>query len=88
MQDSRPQIVDLFAGVGGFSLGATRAGFQLALAVELDKHAMAAHRLNFPKSRHLMEDISALSSTKLMQSAELATGELDGLVGGPPLPGV
>jgi DNA (cytosine-5)-methyltransferase 1 len=87
MQDSRPQIVDLFAGVGGFSLGATRAGFQLALAVELDKHAMAAHRLNFPKSRHLMEDISALSSTKLMQSAELATGELDGLVGGPPCQG-
>ena len=83
----KPKVIDLFAGVGGLSLGAIRAGFDLALAVEWDKHAMKAHEINFPKYKHLNTDISKLSGKDLLKQAGLAKGELDGLVGGPPCQG-
>ncbi len=82
-----PCVIDLFAGVGGLSLGAARAGFNLSLAVELDEHAMAAHRRNFPNCKHLQKDISKLTGEDLLREAELEPGELDGLVGGPPCQG-
>lgn len=84
---SKPRVIDLFAGVGGLSLGALRAGFRLALAVELDAHAMAAHKQNFPGFKHLAEDIAGLDGDTLLGHAGLEAGELDGLVGGPPCQG-
>ena len=82
-----PSVIDLFAGVGGLSLGAARAGFAVALAVELDKHAVAAHKKNFPKVKHLAEDIGKLDGEKLLRHAGIEIGELDGLIGGPPCQG-
>jgi DNA (cytosine-5)-methyltransferase 1 len=84
---SKPTIIDLYAGVGGLSLGAIRAGFDLALAVEWDKHAMKAHENNFPHYKHLNTDIAELSGKELMKKAGLTEGELDGLIGGPPCQG-
>lgn len=86
-KNRKPTVIDLYAGVGGLSLGAIRAGFDLALAVEWDKHAMKAHEINFPKFKHLNTDIAKLSGKKLLKEARLAEGELDGLIGGPPCQG-
>jgi len=87
INNSKPKVIDLYAGVGGLSLGAIRAGFDLALAVEWDKHAMKAHEINFPKYKHLNTDISKLSGKELLKRAGLVEGELDGLIGGPPCQG-
>lgn len=87
MYTKRPKVIDLFAGVGGISLGAVRAGFDLSLAVELDKHALAAHALNFPNVNHLEGDLSLLTGTQLLKAANLNEGDLDGLIGGPPCQG-
>lgn len=84
---AKPCVVDLFAGVGGLSLGAARAGFTVALAVERDIHALAAHRKNFPRVNHLATDIAKLTSVRLLQHAGIKAGELDGLIGGPPCQG-
>lgn len=80
-------VVDLFAGVGGLSLGACRAGFDLALAVDNDRQASAAHALNFPGSRHSKANIAHLTGKKLLKLAGLKPGELVGLIGGPPCQG-
>lgn len=83
----RPIIVDVFAGVGGLSLGAARAGFRIAAAVELDSKALETHKTNFPKAIHLAKDVASLSGKQLLSDSGIKRNELDGLVGGPPCQG-
>lgn len=87
MNSEQPKVVDLFAGVGGLSLGAARAGFTIALAVERDRHASAAHKINFPHTPHLETDIAKLSPDELLTAAGIKHGQLSGLIGGPPCQG-
>lgn len=82
-----PTVIDLFAGAGGLSLGAARAGFRVAAAVELDDFAFETHIRNFPQTVHLKEDIGKLSGERLLSEAKLKTRELDGIIGGPPCQG-
>jgi len=80
-------VVDLFSGVGGFSLGAARAGFHVLAAVENDPIAITSHTKNFPGTIHLERDIRKLSGPQLLKAIDLNVGELGGLIGGPPCQG-
>ncbi|MGA2281912.1 MAG: DNA cytosine methyltransferase [Verrucomicrobiota bacterium] len=84
---AKPKIIDLFAGVGGFSLGAVRAGFELAAAVDLDRHAVDAHQKNFPHAAHARRDIFGLCGDDIRDLAKLNGHRLTGLIGGPPCQG-
>lgn len=81
------KVIDLFAGVGGMSLGATKAGFSMAGAVELDPIAIETHELNFPKSTHLKCDVTSLTGDDLRRELKLNRGEPIGIIGGPPCQG-
>jgi DNA (cytosine-5)-methyltransferase 1 len=80
-------VIDLFAGAGGLSLGASRAGFTVSLAVEIDEPAVGVHKRNFPNSKHLEKSVSDLSGVNILEEANLSPGQLDGLIGGPPCQG-
>lgn len=82
-----PNVIDLFAGAGGLSLGASRAGFNVCAAVEKDKHAMASHRINFPQATHIEQDITSLSGNDILNKAGLQANDLLGIIGGPPCQG-
>jgi DNA (cytosine-5)-methyltransferase 1 len=83
-----PCIVDLFSGAGGLSLGAARAGFQVAAAVELDKFACETHALNFPLSKHFQLDLSKTSASELAHLLlDNDIQRVDGVIGGPPCQG-
>lgn len=79
------KVIDLFAGVGGLSLGAARAGFDVSAAVEIDSHAIETHHVNFPNARHFMDDVSSIDGKELLKSINLES--LDCLIGGPPCQG-
>lgn len=81
------QVIDLFSGVGGMSLGATLAGCSLAGAIELDPIAISTHEVNFPNSKHLKSDISALSGKVILEEFKLKQKDLTGIIGGPPCQG-
>jgi len=84
---SRPIVCELFAGVGGLTLGAVRAGFDVRVAVELDVRAARAHLRNFPKSVVLQKDVSTLVAADLFSAAKVSQGGIDGIIGGPPCQG-
>ena len=82
-----PNVIDVYAGAGGLSLGAARAGFDVVAAIEIDKHAMETHRLNFPNAAHIEKDVRIVS----VEAIELASGfertAIMGVIGGPPCQG-
>ena len=60
------KIIDLFSGIGGFSLGFQRAGYQFTehYFSEIDKHAIANYKYNFPHAKYI-GDITTIRSTDL-----------------------
>lgn len=82
-----PIVIDLFAGAGGLSLGASRAGFTIGAAVEKDEHAMATHMSNFPNTTHIQEDINNLTGKIILEKAKIKQADLIGIIGGPPCQG-
>ena len=55
------KIIDLFSGIGGFSLGFQKAGYQFTehYFSEIDKHAIANYKYNFPHAKYI-GDITTL----------------------------
>jgi DNA (cytosine-5)-methyltransferase 1 len=82
-----PNVIDLFSGAGGLSLGATRSGFNIIGAVENDKFAIDTHTLNFPNVKHLQQDITTLTAIDIKNQVKINNNDLFGVIGGPPCQG-
>ncbi|MCH4247617.1 MAG: DNA cytosine methyltransferase [Acinetobacter populi] len=81
------KIIDLFAGAGGLSLGAKRAGFNVVGAVEIDQHAISTHKKNFPNVFHIQKSVAELSGKEILKDLRITKKELKGIIGGPPCQG-
>jgi DNA (cytosine-5)-methyltransferase 1 len=58
-------LVDLFAGFGGSSEGATQAGARVVYAANHDPLAVRVHSENHPEARHECQDLRQADWTKL-----------------------
>jgi DNA (cytosine-5)-methyltransferase 1 len=83
----RPQVVDLFAGAGGLSLGFEQAGYDVVAAVELDPVHAAVHEYNFPYSTVFCRDVSTVTGDEIRANSQLGDSELHAVVGGAPCQG-
>ncbi|MGK5065085.1 DNA cytosine methyltransferase [Janthinobacterium sp. LB3P112] len=86
--------IDLFAGAGGFSLAAKRAGLHVAAAVEIDEHACATYIANLVYKKHKLKRPKLYSKDILKLDPELILNEnfsnglsCDVVLGGPPCQG-
>lgn len=75
-------VLDLFSGVGGFSIGFENAGFNIALAIDLDKDCEKTHNRNFAHIPFIQEDIRNIKSIK-----DKLNVDIDVIIGGPPCQG-
>lgn len=81
----RLPVIDLFAGAGGLSVGATDAGCEVRACVELDSVACRTLRANESYHGKVLEaDVAELSGLGLRQAARLAPGDPLIVVGGAP----
>ncbi len=83
-QSKEPTAVDLFSGAGGLTLGLKRAGFRVAAAVEIEKHAFATYKTNHPDVAALKQDVRTIEGRHLRK---MAGGKIDLLAGCPPCQG-
>lgn len=80
-----PNVIDLFCGCGGFSLGFERAGFNVLLGIDVWEDALDTFAHNHKGSRVLKADLSTL---KPPETKPLLDGkEVDVIIGGPPCQG-
>lgn len=77
-------MIDLFAGVGGLSLGFERVGFKVVLANEYDASIAEAYIRNRNKPNMIVEDIRKLPVHETFGSYK---GKVTVVVGGPPCQG-
>ncbi|MGM7702243.1 DNA cytosine methyltransferase [Pseudalkalibacillus sp. Hm43] len=77
-------IIDLFSGVGGLSLGFRQAGFNVVIANEIDKEISKAYKENHPKTKMLNIDITKLDIPSVFSEYK---GKIDVIIGGPPCQG-
>ena len=78
------KVVDLFSGCGGFSLGASKAGCDLVLSLDVDPILTSSYKANFPGANLVLGDVSELSGEDCVK---MAGGSVDGIIGGPPCQG-
>lgn len=66
-------VLDLFSGVGGFSLGLERAGMKTVAFCEIDKKAQAVLKKHWPDVP-IFEDVSTLSAKDLNEPIDVICG--------------
>jgi DNA (cytosine-5)-methyltransferase 1 len=87
MISGRPIGVDLFAGVGGMTLGFEQAGFDVLAAVEIDPIHCATHQFNFPFCSVLCKSVIDTISTEIRSRSAIGDRDIDVVFGGSPCQG-
>lgn len=77
-------MIDLFAGVGGLSLGFEQAGFRVLIANEYDASIADSYKRNRVGTNMIVGDITKLPISEIFGNYK---GKVDLVVGGPPCQG-
>ena len=85
MDKQHINVIDLFCGCGGFSLGFERAGFDVLLGIDVWKDALATFNRNHKNSITLQADLSTLAPESTVPLLKGKT--VDVIIGGPPCQG-
>lgn len=77
-------VLDLFCGAGGLSLGFKLAGFNIVGGIDFKEDAIKTHHKNFKNSISIFGDIREITNDEIIK---LFGNNVDVIVGGPPCQG-
>ena len=83
----KPIAIDLFAGVGGMSLGVKQAGFTVAGAFDIERRNVQAYKRNFPSVSVNTLDLARTTGSEIRQQSSCIDEDIDLVFGGPPCQG-
>lgn len=75
-------VIDLFSGCGGLSLGFIKEGYTVKKAVEFDSSIANTYKMNHPEVEVIVDDIRNIDNSGVFQH-----GDADVIIGGPPCQG-
>ncbi len=78
-------VLDLFCGCGGLSLGFEKAGYDVLLGIDIWKDALETYKFNHRNSNVLCADMSSLTGEEVDRL--LGAKNVDVIIGGPPCQG-
>jgi DNA (cytosine-5)-methyltransferase 1 len=84
-ETKKMNVLDLFAGAGGFSLGFQLSGYNIVGATELDEWAAETFSYNHPNAKVLVGDITSFSDDFLIDTYRDCCPDI--ILGGPPCQG-
>ncbi|MDJ0599922.1 MAG: DNA cytosine methyltransferase [Crocosphaera sp.] len=87
MSQKRPIAVDLFAGVGGMTLGFEQAGFDVLASVEIDPIHCSIHHYNFPFWTTICASVTQITANTIRELSTIQNQPIDVVFGGPPCQG-
>lgn len=81
---SAPKVVSLFSGAGGLDYGLESAGFETAVALEIDHDCCETMRASRPAWNVIERSVFEVPTEEILRTGKLKAGGVDLLVGGPP----
>jgi len=82
-----PKVIDLFSGVGGFSLGFAQSGFEVELAVDSNEPTIETYQRNFSNTNTKEADLSEVDIIDILSEENIDKDSIDVVIGGPPCQG-
>lgn len=79
-------VIDLFCGAGGLSLGFQKAGFNVVLGIDNDAMALKTFEKNHNGAKSICGDISKITYSKDIKDV-IGNKKIDIIIGGPPCQG-
>ena len=78
-------VLDLFCGCGGLSLGFEQAGYNVLLGIDMWEDALVTYRKNHKNDNTMCADLADLSVDEVERA--IKTQKVDVIIGGPPCQG-
>ena len=82
--EKKRKVISLFSGAGGMDIGFENAGFEIAVAVEMDPSCCDTLRTNRPNLPIINKNITEVATDEILSSAGLIPMEAALVIGGPP----
>lgn len=83
----RPNVLDLFSGCGGLSLGFEKAGYKVLMGIDVWEDALVTFKKNHENSAILHGDLSEITGEEIQNKLGCKREDIDVIIGGPPCQG-